>query len=258
MVEHDRVRPGAALAPFVAHFWHVAWSLRAPFLAETLPHPTVHLTFEREGRVDRAWIGGAGTARFTRRLEGEGWVFGIKFRPAAFAATGDDASTLTDARLPLARRMGRAWGELSRDVFGTGDLAARIDRAEAFLAPRLRPLSTEAAGVRDLVERIEQDRSLLRVEDAARAMGCDVRTLQRLFRRHVGVAPKWVIQRYRLVEAAERLRACGAASLASLAASLGYADQAHFARDFKRVIGTPPRGFLATHARARQASRRPG
>jgi AraC-like DNA-binding protein len=49
-----------------------------------------------------------------------------------------------------------------------------------------------------------------------------------------------VIQRYRLHEAAEQLKMSSPPALAALAADLGYADQAHFARDFKRVIGTSP------------------
>ena len=73
----------------------------------------------------------------------------------------------------------------------------------------------------------------------------DARALQRAFRTHVGVSPKWVMQRYRLHEAAERLREEKPPSLAALAAALGYADQAHFARDFKRAVGQTPRAFAA-------------
>jgi AraC-like DNA-binding protein len=35
----------------------------------------------------------------------------------------------------------------------------------------------------------------------------------------------------------------GAADLAGLALDLGYADQAHFIRDFKRLVGRPPAGY---------------
>jgi AraC-like DNA-binding protein len=59
----------------------------------------------------------------------------------------------------------------------------------------------------------------------------------------VGVGPKWVIQRYRLHEAAEQLKAENPPPLAALAASLDYADQSHFARDFKRVVGQSPGAF---------------
>jgi AraC-like DNA-binding protein len=75
--------------------------------------------------------------------------------------------------------------------------------------------------------------------------GLGVRALQRLFREYVGVTPKWVIQRYRLFEAAERLSA-GDADGAVLAHALGYFDQAHFIRDFKAMVGKPPLAFART------------
>jgi AraC-like DNA-binding protein len=49
-----------------------------------------------------------------------------------------------------------------------------------------------------------------------------------------------------LIEAAERLAADPAADGATLAHDLGYADHAHFIRDFKRLVGQPP----AAYARA--------
>jgi AraC-like DNA-binding protein len=83
------------------------------------------------------------------------------------------------------------------------------------------------------------DRTLVRVDDLVDRHGMNKRTLQRLFARYVGVRPKWVIQRYRLHEAAERL-AAGGVDHAALASELGYSDQAHFARDFKAIVGLSP------------------
>jgi AraC-like DNA-binding protein len=71
-----------------------------------------------------------------------------------------------------------------------------------------------------------------------------LRELQRWFRDAVGVSPKWVIQRYRLHEALSALER-GDATVAQLAAELGYADQAHFARDFKRLVGISPSRYAA-------------
>jgi transcriptional regulator GlxA family with amidase domain len=67
-----------------------------------------------------------------------------------------------------------------------------------------------------------------------------VRTLQRLFAEHVGPGPKWVIRRYRLQEVVGRLEAGGPVDWADLAATLGYADQAHLSRDFADLFGEPP------------------
>ena len=76
----------------------------------------------------------------------------------------------------------------------------------------------------------------------AARFGLGVRALQRLFAEYVGVSPKWVIQRYRLHEAAERIARMRPEELdgAALAADLGYADQAHFIRDFRRWVGFTP------------------
>jgi AraC-like DNA-binding protein len=60
-----------------------------------------------------------------------------------------------------------------------------------------------------------------------------------------------VIRRYRLHEAAEQLKGPDPPPLAALAAALGYADQAHFARDFKAVVGRTPAVFVDGEGAAR-------
>ena len=100
-----------------------------------------------------------------------------------------------------------------------------------------------------MVYAIAGDRDITKVEDLVERYGLNVRAVQRLFAKYVGVSPKWVIQRYRLHEAAEQLASNTALSQADLALSLGYSDQAHFNRDFKAVVGTSPAAY------ARRASK---
>lgn len=71
------------------------------------------------------------------------------------------------------------------------------------------------------------------------------RTLQRLFPRLVGVSPLWVIRRRRLQRVAERMDGDTDGNLAELASELGFADQAHLTREFRRVIGRPPGAYRA-------------
>lgn len=243
--EHVRLLPAAALAPWIAHFWFVRWDLVAPTTTEVLPHPCVHVVIE-QGASIRGEITGVPTGRFVRTLEGRGQAFGIKFRPAAFAPLlRAPMSSLTDRVIPIEALFGEAGGALARSIAACDAFADQIALAERFLAPRLPTLPAATAALRDLVERMAGDRALLRAEDAAAAAGVELRTLQRSFRRHVGVGPKWVIQRYRLHEAAAQLAQHPTTPLAALAATLGYADQAHFARDFSRFTGQTPRQFAA-------------
>jgi AraC-like DNA-binding protein len=242
--------PTAALAPFIAHYWQVQWDVADAFTAETLPHPTVHVVFEQSvERGERAEVAGVHTARFVRTLVASGSVFGIKFRPAAFASLyAGSVSHLSDRTLAIGEVLGSTGDALAQSIFAESSIEGRCAAAERFLLSRVRRLSNRAEQLRDLVERVAISRELLRSEQLAIALGSDSRSLQRLFRRYVGASPKWVIQRYRLHEAAERLKASCCVDLAELALELGYADQSHFTRDFTKLIGRTPASFRDSEA----------
>jgi AraC-like DNA-binding protein len=244
LLDGRRILPSAGLAPHVHHFWSVRWALRSPFAAETLPHPSAQIMHLDEAGHVRAEIRGVHTGRVGRRLEGEGRIFGVTFRPVMFQPLlRASMATLTDRVVPLAQVLGPRAEAWTRAVHAAEDVDEKVAITEALLAPLLVPSSAELARLRDLVQRMAVDRSLRRVEDVSSASDLDTRALQRSFRTYVGVSPKWVIQRYRLHEAAAQLTSADPPTLAALAASLGYADQAHFGRDFKRTIGQTPQSF---------------
>jgi AraC-like DNA-binding protein len=121
--------------------------------------------------------------------------------------------------------------------------AEAIRFVEDVLAAHL-PVDAVGLQVNAVVERVESDPTIHRVEDLAAVFGLSDRQLQRITRDRLGLTPKWLIQRRRLHDAALRLKQ-GASSLADLAYELGYSDQAHFTRDFSRVAGTTPGRYLA-------------
>lgn len=245
-ITHARTAPVEALAGVIEHFWSVAWDLRglAPLPVQTLPHPSVHVIIEGPTHE----VTGVATRRFSRMLEGKGRVFGIKFRPAMFhAVLGAPLSTLADRAVPIATVFGRAGARWAKEVSAADD---QIALAERFLVARVTDVDPLARAVRDLVERAALDRTWVKVEQLVAASGSTLRMLQRHFRTYVGVSPKWVLQRYRLHEANERLKANPKLELAELAAELGYVDQSHFVRDFKALLGITPGAYAKTIAGA--------
>ncbi|MEV4722756.1 AraC family transcriptional regulator [Micromonospora humida] len=238
--------PDPALRPWVEHYWLVDWALTTPFTQQVVPHPAVNVVFRRDAAgPETAEVAGVGRTLFTVTLADAGAVSGIQFRPGGFRPFWRrPVSGLTDRHVPLdtdpaATRAARSVGAAPR-CDGTDDERCRA--LDAFLlawAPRPDPATAEAVA---LAEAIRTDRSVLRVDDLARRHDLSVRRLQRLFLDHVGVGPKWVIRRYRLLEAIEQA-AAGMPDWATLAADLGYSDQAHLARDFAAVTGRTPTGY---------------
>jgi transcriptional regulator GlxA family with amidase domain len=76
---------------------------------------------------------------------------------------------------------------------------------EEFLRSRRPKPDDNVARIVGMVYDVAEDRTILKVEDLVERYCMNKRTLQRLFAKYVGVGPKWVIQRYRLHEAAEQL-----------------------------------------------------
>lgn len=234
--------PSPRLAEVVEHYWSVRWSIPAGerHPQHTLPHPCAHLVAEAGG----AEIYGVVTGRFTRLLEGAGRVAAIKFRPAAFRLfLRRPMSEITDRRIPIADVFGQDGETFARRLHATADMEDAVATAEAFLTERLPPADPETALFNGVVARIQADRAITRVETVARIAGMGTRTLQRMFADRIGVTPKWVIQRYRLQDAADRLGADQHVDLAALALELGYFDQAHLARAFRAIVGRPPAAY---------------
>jgi AraC-like DNA-binding protein len=245
MFSLERRRPPADLARFVDVHWLVSWDLRGrdAYRSQVLPHPCVHVVFEPGG----AAVHGISRRRFERRLEGAGWAIGTKFLPAGidpFARL--PVRELTDRVLGLPAVFGDAGRRLEQACppqLGPDHALAHVER---FLRERL---PTDPDPRRELVEQVIADMRQAapgeRVAEVAARHHVSERTLQRLFAAYVGIGPKWVLQRYRLHEAVEQLQAQEEVDWARLALELGYFDQAHFARDFRALVGRTPAQYDA-------------
>jgi AraC-like DNA-binding protein len=239
---HVRYHPSPDLESYVEHYWSVEWDFRGvpSERVEILPHPSVHLIFQRHVG---ARIMGVARGKFSRLLSGEGGIFAVKFTPGGFYPfLRAPISTITDRIANVRDVFGDDGVAVARSILTTGADESRIAIVEAFLRRRLER-DDDAVRVADLVYAVAKDRTIVKVDDLAARCGANTRALQRLFAKYVGVSPKWVIQRYRLHEAAEQLAAGGDVKQAALGLGLGYSDQAHFVRDFKAVVGTSPAAY---------------
>ncbi|WNV74268.1 helix-turn-helix domain-containing protein [Geodermatophilus sp. DSM 44513] len=239
--------------PWVEYHWTLRWDLPpgTTFPSAVVPHPSCNVTVERgtarrpEAAGEQVLVTGVTTRRFDVDVHGRGWVHGVKLRPGALTAlTGHDAKALVDRTVT------------ARDVLPVivhdklDDLTAGMPPAEATAAAcaalgAFLPAATDSSY--DLLLRVVADmladRSLLRVDQVVERHGVGRRALERLFASYVGVGPKWVLARYRTHDAVTALDEGYAGSLADLAATYGWFDQAHFGRDFAALVGCAPSAY---------------
>jgi AraC-like DNA-binding protein len=230
---HGTRAPAPDLAPFVDRYSLVEWDYAEPYRQMMVPYPHVHLTL-RTDRVPE--VHGVATGRIVRVLDGSARMLAITFRPGGFRTfLGASVSTLTDRTVPVADIPGLPGG-------GPDEMeVAAVERWLRAAAPAPDPTADWAASV---VARIAAEPGITRVDLLAERCGCSVRRLQRVFAEYVGVGPKWVIRRYRLHEVTERMARGDTTDWAGLAVELGYADQAHFIRDFAAMFGEPPTYYV--------------
>jgi AraC-like DNA-binding protein len=242
---------------FLQRFWIPVWSVppgrEAP--QRVLQYPVSLVVVAS----DYARFYGVVSGLSTTTLTGTGWAVGVMCAPAAGALlAGGPMSRYTDRYADVTEVLGAAGERLTTRVRGAmaADPAAPDAHSAAMAAfgDALRPflpVDDDGLLVNRVVEFVEGDREVTRVAQVCEQLGLSERALQRLVDRRLGLTPKWLIQRRRLQEAAEHLRA-GPAGLGDVAALLGYADQAHFTRDFARVTAMTPGQFAARHAPGRE------
>ena len=255
-----RYPPGPALAGLVDRLWAVRWDLPpgAVHRQQVLTHPGANFSVghpsarpgdSQPGPVE-ARLNGVDRGLTTRVLVGQGWAVAALARPGGLGAfISTSAAHYTDRVVPLGPAIDADEAALVRQVAAEPDEAARVALLAAALERAVDPdRAGPAAQVAEVARLAETGREVRLLSDLCAAAGLGERTLQRMFLEYAGVSPTWVIRRYRLLEAAEAVREGAEVSWAEVAASLGYADQAHLTRDFRAAIGQTP----AAYARAQR------
>ncbi|WP_019631419.1 helix-turn-helix domain-containing protein [Actinomadura atramentaria] len=246
----------SALTPFVATL--SAYDLGGA-VHRGLPSSTVSITIP-EDAIDVAWLGRPGSRRRFRAVVaglhmdaaeltqtesprgvwltlhplGASALLGVP--AAALAGHVADLADVSPALAALPERLAarRTWPE--RRAVVEEALAAALAR-HGDGAGRLRPMLDGLAGA-------------ARVQDAAERLGCSRRHLGAAVRAELGVTPK-EYQRLLRFEAARRGLAAGGADLARVAAEAGFADQAHFTREWRAMSGCTPAAWLRAEGRSR-------
>lgn len=150
----------------------------------------------------------------------------------------DRVVTLDDIVGPAQRGLGARLAELSR-------WHDRLDLVERILLERLTRVEAAPAWLHRAWARIVRSGGAVSMADLSDELGYSARHVGRVFRDAVGLSPKRYALLVRFGRLVDHLDAGGPVDWAALAARLGYADQAHMAREVRRFAGSTPAELLA-------------
>jgi AraC-like DNA-binding protein len=281
--EHSRRRPAEPLRPFVAHYTGYRQRGVPPALHRGLPSPFLTLIFTldepmvllahpdpRQPPGDfGALLGGLHSTPALITHDGAQSGIQVALRPfGARALLGLPAGELAGLDVPAEAVLGGVCAELRARALAAPGWAERFDVLDEILLRRLAATAASAsrataagtAGtppeIRFAWRQLLHTGGTARISALAAETGWSGRHLTSRFRTEIGLTPKAAARVIRF-DRARHLLVSNAADagyrLADLAATCGYFDQAHLAREFRALAGCPPSQWITEEFRNIQA-----
>jgi AraC-like DNA-binding protein len=270
--EHCRARPAGPLRPYVA--WYTGYRQRgvpparhrglpSPFLTfiVTLDEPMVILAHPDPGQRPGDFttlLGGLHSAPALIVHEGAQSGIQVALRPlGARVLLGLPAGELAEIDVPAEAVLSDLGSELRDRVRAAAGWRGRFAVLDEILIRRMNAAPARhdvAPEVATAWHQLLASGGTILVSDLAEQTGWTSRHLARRFREEIGLAPKAAARvirfsRARHLLARQATAAVGGYRLSDLAATCGYFDQAHLAREFRALAGCPPSQWLAEEYR---------
>lgn len=238
-VEH---LPAQQLRPFIDAYWVLKTDslftpLKRRIVADgcteifvNIGSSTPTINAEIALRPGKSYLGGTMTrASVVASLPNTNFV-GIRFKPAGFSVF---------YRLPLADIVDEIIEFPDKELMKEMDMDESLpDRLDLFFIRKMNP---DFSRVTSLVETVGHHGGIISVDLLAKKHHLTMRTLERYFKREIGITPQLFINIVKFTHLNKRIRANNTEdSLLHIAYEMGYYDHSHLTRTFKKFSGLSP------------------
>ena len=252
-------RPSPALAPYITHLWvydiPIAAHVGEPVMLTVLPDVFTFACFlcgdplqvahKHQIYTSRSAVSGFRTLRFD--ILGHGDLTGVAVRFTSWGLRHflpGSAEAFADSRVACRDIFPcSAIEDLESKLFHLPFAHARVRCVEKFLLTQLRNSTIDRLTCA-VAQSIVRDGGQSPLSQLACDFELSERTLERRFRRAIGVGPKKYARVVRLQNAFRQRAACR--SWADIAQTAGYFDQAHLIRECRDMVGVAPETVFAS------------
>lgn len=226
--------------PAISHFYTFEAN-QSDSTTFAIPDGTVDILFDCDQANPGAKICGSTLQANSAQLKHKHRYFGVRFVagvvPGFLNLVADD---LVNQELDLFD-LQLENEELLYQVANTPGFLSQIDLFRNIL--NTKPHRGPTILTKKLIYEIYGTKGTIRVSELADLTGCSSRTLQRQFQSDMGMSPKAFSRIVRGQTAVHNISHCNQLALSELASDLGFSDQSHFQREFKKLISTTPLNY---------------
>lgn len=222
--------------PAISHFYAFDVAQSANLLA--VPDGCVDIVFDCDATRPTARICGTPLAAQAVELHQNHHYFGVRFSPGVIPGFINVlAEELTESELDLLEVSGFAQ-RIFENIVQAPLLGDQMRLFNDYLAPRL--MGRTSALTAMVIQQALRHRGDIRIQQLEELSGYTSRTLHRQFSQDTGMSPKTFCRIIRCQAALDTLNTQHDVSFSELALDLGFSDQSHFLRDFKKLVSTTP------------------
>lgn len=252
--------PGLQLSAYVAAYWTGSFNLQHTEQLEQTVVPNgaveliIHLAdahcllINTAGEMERSpgyTLIGLHTAPYSVTFPAHVPVFGIRFYPDGLKNIFSVPSAVVlDSYADAGAVFGQDFRAFCLKLKNTRSNSGRIQQTERFLLCNLEKNKKSFDYVQLAAHIIRRQQGMLSQQYLVNNVPLGIRQLQRDFKTQTGITAKEYIRIARLNAIHRYMEVQHQPNLTDISYEYGFADQAHFAREFKKLNGKAPRSFL--------------
>jgi len=222
--------------PAISHFYAFDIARSADLLA--VPDGCVDIVFDCDATHPSVKICGTPLAAQRVELLQNHHYFGVRFSPGVIPGFINVlAEDLTEREWDLLEVSAFAQ-RIFESIVKAPRLQEQMKLFNDYLAPHLMGRTSKLTTM--VIQQALGHRGDLRIQQLEEKSGYTGRTIHRQFSQDTGMSPKTFCRIVRCQAALETLNTGHDVSFSELALDLGFSDQSHFLRDFKKLVSTTP------------------
>ncbi len=246
-----RIIPPADLEKIIDCYWIIENDDPTPYRQKIIPDGYCEIIFHYKDPyricLTDAWeqqskylVAGQISRHFLLENTGQSGIIGIKVKPTALTHLfGLTMDSLTDKVIDVPVVLGTRLDALEQDLRHAHDHDGYVNLLNDHFRKLLLAAGYKTSPVDQAVDLIFAHKGMIAVTDMVERIGIGERQLERLFKKYVGLSPKFFARIVRFSTIFQLIQQEDP-GWAGLAYESGYYDQSHFIRNFKAFTGEDP------------------